>query len=276
MLRRARTERRCRKQAEFEHVVFRDTAEPPRPRTSMSLIHTASVPSILSALLLTACVAKDPDSLGDLETGNESGASESTGGSDDGATSEPSGTSAGSESEGSSETGEPDLCPDPALSHYEPSGCPDDSTPILPGAGCYEPCDGPGDACTVGTCSQVQVNPCVCPEGEDCCAACGAIEWLCVEGLPDACEQIVGTTFASIEELECGLTPEGPALCHWSIVFEEDGDYLWQYSDVGQGGTYTCEGGVITVENDPELEVSYAVESGILTWDGVQYVAEPV
>lgn len=246
----------------------------------MSLIHTAFTPSILFASLLTACVAKDPDSLGDLETGNDGGASESTGGSDDGATSEPPGTSTNSEtetgSEGTSETGEPVLCPDPALSHYEPSGCPDDFTPILPGAGCYEPCDGPEDTCTVGTCSQVQVNPCVCPEGEGCCAACGSIEWLCVEGLPDACEQIVGTTFSSIEELECGLTPDGPALCHWTLVFEEDGDYLWQHSDVGEGGTYTCEGGVITIENNPGLDVSYAVESGILTWDGVQYVAEPV
>ena len=237
----------------------------------MSLIHTASIPSFLSLLLLSACVAKDPDSLGNLETGNDEGASES---SDDGATSDPSATSSGSE--GGSETGEPDLCPDPALSHYEPSGCPDDLTPILPGAGCYEPCDGPDDACMVGTCSQVQVNPCVCPDGEGCCAACGAIEWLCVEGLPEAvCEQIVGTRFSSIEELECGLTPEGPALCHWSIVFEENGDYLWQYSDVGQGGTYTCEGGMITVGNAPELEVSYDIETGILTWDGVQYLAEP-
>ena len=165
----------------------------------MSLIHTASIPSLLSVLLLSACVPKDPDS---LETGNDDGASESSDdgaseSSDDGATSDPSATSSGSE--GGSETGEPDA----------------------------------------------------------------------------VCEQIVGTRFSSIEELECGLTPDGPALCHWSIVFEENGDYLWQYSDVGQGGTYTCEGGVITVENDPDLEVSYDLEAGILTWDGVQYVAEP-
>jgi hypothetical protein len=245
----------------------------------MSLIHTAPIPSFLSALLLAACVAKDPDSLGDLETG-DGGTTESAGSTDDGATSDPSGTSASAGSEGSEsagESGEPmDPCPDPALSHYEPSGCPDDLTPILPGAGCYEPCDGSGDACMVGTCTEVQVNPCVCPDGEGCCAACGAIEWLCVEGLPDAiCEQIVGTTFSSVEELECGLTPMGPQLCHWTVVFEEDGDYLWQYSDVGQGGTYTCEGGVISVDNDPDLEASYDPVTGILTWDGVEYVAAP-
>ncbi len=240
----------------------------------MSLVHDVSIPSIFSALLLTACVPKDPDS---LETGNDDGASESTGASDD----EPSGTSVGSESDGSSagtgttgETGDPDLCPDPALSHYEPSGCPDDSTPILPGAGCYEPCDGPRDVCVVGTCVEVQVNPCVCPEGEDCCAACGAIEWLCVEGLPDAvCEAIVGTTFASVEELECGLGPKGPVPCHWRITFEDDGEYLWQYSDVGEGGTYSCEGGEIATDLDHD--VAYDVETGILTWDGVEYVAEP-
>lgn len=247
----------------------------------MSLIHTASVPAILSFLVLTACVAKDPDSLGDLETGNDDGLTESTGSSDDGATAAPTGTSASGGSEegtgSTGETGEPvDPCPDPALTHYEPSGCPDELTPILPEAGCYEPCDGPRDTCLAGTCAQVEVNPCVCPEGEDCCAACGAIEWLCVEGLPDtACEAIVGATFASIEELECGLGPMGVELCSWTIVFEEDGDYLWQYSDVGQGGTYTCEGGVITVGNDPMLDASYEPASGILTWDGVEYVVVP-
>lgn len=242
----------------------------------MRLIHIAAIPSILSILLSTACVATDPDSLGELETGNDDGTTESSSGSEGGTTAEPTGTSGSGGSE-SGETGEPvDPCPDPALSHYEPAACPDDFTPILPGAGCYEPCDGPGDACVGGACVEVQVNPCVCPEGEDCCAACGALAWLCVEGLPDAvCEQIVGTTFSSVEELECGLGPKGVELCNWTIVFEENGDYLWQYSDVGQGGTYTCEDGVITVGNDPALEVSYDPASGILTWDGVEYVADP-
>lgn len=242
----------------------------------MSLIHTSSIPSILSILLLGACVAKDPDSLGDLETGNDEGTSESVGSSDDGATSDPSATSASSGSGG--ETGEPNPCPDPELSFNEPPCAPDGTLTALPAAGCYEACDGPDAVCGVGTCTQVQVDPCACADGGDCCELCGAVDaWLCVEGpLPDAvCEAIVGTTFSSIEELECGLGPDGPVPCHWQVTFEESGDYLWQYSDVGEGGTYTCESSVITLENNPDLEVAYDPATGILTWDGVQYVAEP-
>ena len=94
-------------------------------------------------------------------------------------------------------------------------------------------------------------------------------------GEPDAvCDAIVGTSFLSIEELECGLTPMGVELCHWQLVFEDDGEYLWMHSDVGEGGTYTCEGGVIST--DLPHDVAYDVATGILTWDGVEYVAEPV
>jgi len=85
---------------------------------------------------------------------------------------------------------------------------------------------------------------------------------------------IVGKVFASLEELECGLGPKGPILCNWSITFEESGDFLWQYSDVGQGGTYTCGGGVLNVD-DPGIEVSYDPETGVLTWEGVEYMAIP-
>lgn len=245
--------------------------------TSLAMNHIRLGLPVLASLLLAACVAKDPDSLGELESGNDGGSS-----SDEGATesaSEGSGSGSGTSAtagESSSDTGTPvDPCPDPALSHYEPSACPGDEVPILPAAGCYEPCDGPGAACAVGSCAEVEVNPCVCPEGEDCCAACGAVEWLCVEGLPDAvCDAIVGATFLSADELECGLGPMGVELCHWQIVFEEDGSYLWMYSDIGQGGDYVCEGGVLVVD-DPGLVVSYDPGTGILTWDGVEYVAEP-
>lgn len=238
---------------------------------------TFLIPSFLAAVMLSACVAKDPDTLGELESGNDDGMTTSAGSSDGGATEGGSGTSASAGSE-TGETGEVvDPCPDPALAHYEPSGCPDDSTPILPAAGCYEACEGPGAACATGVCSQVEVNPCVCPEGEACCAACGAVEWLCVEGLPDlVCEDLVGTTFLSIEELECGLGPKGVELCSWSVAFDEAGEYLWMYSDLGEGGSYSCDGGVITLGNNPSLEAVYDAETGILTWDGVEYVAAPV
>jgi hypothetical protein len=240
----------------------------------MRLSPTASIHSFLSVLLLGACVAKDPDP-GDLETGNDDGASESgdsTGGStDEGATTAP----PGSEGSEGSETGEPSACTDPALVYREPSACPDEFpvNPLLPAAGCYAPCDGPGSGCTVGTCFEVQINPCVCADGEDCCAACGAYEWLCVEGLSDTfCNFIIGTTFSSVEELECGLGPDGPVLCHWQVTFEEDGDWLWQYSDVGEGGTYTCEGGTLVL-SDPEIEFVVDLKVGALFWEGVEYTS---
>ena len=235
----------------------------------MSLTPIVSIPSILSLLLLGGCVATDPDSLGTLDSGNDGP------GTSDGGT-ESAGTSASAGSEGStSETGEPAACPDPALAFNEPPCNPNGALPALPASGCYQPCEGPGAACAVGTCSHVEVDPCPCAEGLDCCEACGAVEaWLCVEGLPDAvCEAIVGTTFASIEELECGLGPTGPVPCHWQIVFEEDGDYLWNYSDVGEGGTYTCADGVIDTGIDHDI--AYDATTGILTWDAVEYVAAP-
>lgn len=230
-----------------------------------------SIP-VLASLVLAACVAKDSDSLGELESSSDG----DTGSATEGEATEGSGSSASTEGEGSGETGTPvDSCPDPALFHYEPSGCPDGEAPLLPAAGCYEPCDGPEATCGVGTCAQVEINPCVCPEGEGCCAACGATEWLCVELIDSICPQIVGTTFVSVEQLECGLEPMGPVLCNWQIVLAEDGSYLWTYSDIGQGGDYTCESGMVTVLDDPSLEVAYDPESDVLTWDGVDYVAAP-
>lgn len=228
----------------------------------------------LASLLLTACVAKDPNSLGTVEdTGNEATAGDSEGSS--GSTDGESATSV-ADSGTDTDTSEP-ACTDPALAPWEPAACPEELTPQLPSAGCYESCDGFGSACATGFCAEVQVNPCVCPEGaDDCCAACASTQWLCVEGVPDRpCEAIVGTTFLSVDQLECGLGEDGPMLCNWRLSFEEDGDYLWMYSDVGQGGTYTCEGGVITLLEGPVIDHSYDLFAGILTWDGVDYESAP-
>jgi hypothetical protein len=225
----------------------------------MSLLH-ASIPPFFATLLLTGCVAEDPDLLGDLETGNDGPTS-----TDDGATSV-------------AESGGPDACVDPAHAYFEtPCAANNDGTPILPGAGCYEPCAGPGAACGVGACTQVQVDPCTCVEGEDCCLLCGSMgEWLCVESLPNvACEQIVGTTFASVEELTCGASPEGPIPCHYWITFEENGDFLWVQGDFGQGSQYTCEGGEVTLIG-VDADLSFDPATGILTLDDVEYQPDAV
>jgi hypothetical protein len=239
--------------------------------------HDPFILSLLSALVLVGCVAKDPDTLGELDSGDDDPSAESGGTSDGTSDGQPTGqTDDGPDTATEGDTDQPPACPDPGLDLYYPASCPDAGpVPLLPAEGCYQGCAGPGAPCDVGTCVEVQVDPCVCAEGGDCCAACAGTSWLCVEGLMDAvCEQIVGITFESIDELECGLGPMGVELCHWSVEFTVEGDYLWMYSDVGQGGSYACNGGMLTLDN-PDIEAVYDPESGVLTWDGVDYVATP-
>lgn len=217
----------------------------------MSLVR-ACFPPFSAALLLTACVAKEPDLLGELETGDEASTS-----------SDSSGTSAG-EPGGS--------CIDPAHTFYEPivEACADPIVPLLPEAGCYEECHGPDAACTVGVCTQVQTQL------HDCDAeCCGLLIELCLGDAPDTvCDPIVGTTFASVEEIICGPGSEGgddPFLCHSWIEFAEDGGLLWMDGDFGQGGTYVCEGGVLTLGEGFDVDFSFDPATGVLTWDGRAY-----
>jgi hypothetical protein len=53
---------------------------------------------------------------------------------------------------------------------------------IVPG--CYTPCnDAP---CDEDICQLTDINPCICEPEMDCCAACGANEWLCLQP-PENC-----------------------------------------------------------------------------------------
>jgi hypothetical protein len=215
----------------------------------------ACFPPLCAALLLTACVAKDPGWLGGLESDDAS-----TGGSDS------SGATAGDGNE---------TCSDPARSYYEPitEVCAEPVVPLLPEAGCYEECHGPDASCTVGVCTQVQTQLDECDA--ECCVL--LIE-LCLGDAPDTvCDQIVGTTFSSVEEIICFPTEEGeePVYCHSWVEFEEDGSFLWMEADFGQGGTYTCEDGVLTLEG---LDVGFSFDpaTAVLTWDGKEYVPDTV
>ena len=78
------------------------------------------------------------------------------------------------------------------------------------------------------------------------------------------------TTFYSVDELECGLSPHGVSYCHWQITFYEAGYYNWMYSDVGEDGDWTCDLDTIT---GAWAVGTYDPASGILTWDGVDYTA---
>ena len=178
-----------------------------------------SIAGGLAASLLSACVAKDSDTLGELDDASTSAATEATGpgsddGNDDGVTSSASdGADAGDDAATTGMTG--------------------------------------GTSGTSGT------------DGTD-----GTDDGDVFDAV---CEAIVGTTFESIEELECGLTPEGVELCHWQVRFEDNGEWLWNYSDVGQGGDYTCVGGVLTITNDVTIEHAYDPRTQTLTWEGVDY-----
>jgi hypothetical protein len=88
-------------------------------------------------------------------------------------------------------------------SHFDP-GCGSGEEVVIT-AGCYRPCTGATDgSCTAGTtCRRTDINPCICPAGEGCCAACGAEQWLCLApgggdtdpyelgALDESCEGIV-------------------------------------------------------------------------------------
>ncbi|HEY8377659.1 MAG TPA: hypothetical protein VIK91_14285 [Nannocystis sp.] len=88
----------------------------------------------------------------------------------------------------------------------------------------------------------------------------------------DDCEFLVGRTFKSDEELECGITPNGVELCHWTIVFTAD-TYSHHYSDVVEDGTYTCDAGVITAKGAGQMSHGGTIDAaaGELVWDGVVY-----
>jgi len=93
----------------------------------------------------------------------------------------------------------------------------------------------------------------------------------------DACEALEGKSFRSVELLNCGLgPPDAPEpLCHWPISFAE-GQFEWMYTDIAESGTYTCQGLEVLGlgAGDRDLVGSYDSQTGILTWDGVQYEEE--
>jgi hypothetical protein len=85
----------------------------------------------------------------------------------------------------------------------------------------------------------------------------------------DDCQTLDGATFRAVEAMDCGL---GGEPCTWSVSFD-GGAFDWLFSDYGDAGSYTCEGGVIEASGD---HGSYAgefdPESGALTWEGDVYV----
>jgi len=113
-----------------------------------------------------------------------------------------------------------------------------------------------------------QGNDCTC-DGGDCTCQSYTFE-SCSNG--DVCAFLDGKSFASVAELECGLTVDGPLPCHWSVSFA-DGRYDWHFSDVGQNGSFTCDGATITGSGG--ISGTYDFDTGTLTWDDVVYMQVP-
>ncbi|MBL9014536.1 MAG: hypothetical protein JNL83_10190 [Myxococcales bacterium] len=96
-----------------------------------------------------------------------------------------------------------------------------------------------------------------------------------------ACTMLEGVEFKSVNQGECGLTPDGVAMCTWHIRFESyDGStrsrFTWSHSDVGESGFVTCDGTTLVAEGAGATPYSGTFDPNTfdLVWDGGAYVAK--
>ncbi|EYF00147.1 hypothetical protein [Chondromyces apiculatus] len=93
----------------------------------------------------------------------------------------------------------------------------------------------------------------------------------------DACAALVGKSFLSVTEGECGLGPNGVVLCHWRLDFDEDEQgaltLMWMHSDVGESGTVTCDDGALTMNGggSPSYSGTYDPDTETVIWDDLEY-----
>jgi hypothetical protein len=95
-----------------------------------------------------------------------------------------------------------------------------------------------------------------------------------VEQQNGACIALEGRTFASLNELECGLTPDGVGRCHWQISFatrdKTASDFAWSHSDVGESGRVECHGETVAATT---YAGAFDPATQLLTWAGEAYAA---
>jgi hypothetical protein len=97
-------------------------------------------------------------------------------------------------------------------------------------------------------------------------------------GGPSLCAFASGHTFGSVTPMECGIGANGQVIpCTWTISFAPNGTYQWSHSDVGQVGTYHCEGQTLFMQpdNGTAIPVPFDRTTGHLTWQGVDYLIQP-
>lgn len=109
-------------------------------------------------------------------------------------------------------------------------------------------------------------------------AACtgGMYDPTTVEQQEGACIALEDRRFESINELECGRTPEGVALCKWSLDFgmrdDASSTFHWQYSDVGELGQIECHGVTInSLDGSRAVTGSFDPVTQTLVWEGQTY-----
>jgi len=92
-----------------------------------------------------------------------------------------------------------------------------------------------------------------------------------------ACTAYEGRTFESVDPQECGLTPNGPAMCKWRLSFDpidpQRTRFSWQHSDAGESGAVRCTGRQITTDGIGNVHTgSFDTTTGRLTWERLPYV----
>jgi len=97
-----------------------------------------------------------------------------------------------------------------------------------------------------------------------------------VEQQDGACIALEGRTFSSVNQLECGRTPDGTSRCHWQITFATRdttaSDFAWAYSDVSEHGRVECRGEqVVTKLGSRTVTGRFDQTTQILTWAGETY-----
>ena len=94
-----------------------------------------------------------------------------------------------------------------------------------------------------------------------------------------ACTALEGRTFSSVNELECGRTPEGVARCRWQLAFDignaASSQFSWTYSDVSDAGQVICSGNTVTAKTGSRtIRATFDPHTLRLQWAGETYVAQ--
>jgi hypothetical protein len=78
-----------------------------------------------------------------------------------------------------------------------------------------------------------------------------------------------------VTEQECGISPDGGALCRWSISF--DGlNYTWRHSDLVESDFYFCRGNTVTGmrTGGGAIIAEYDAGTQTLTWVNLAYMLQ--